>query len=151
MQYLTDYANPIQIVTTTAGAAGTSAITSTAVNTAGYDGVLFLVPVGAVVSGAATSIKLQQCDTVGGSYADLTGTSQTILDTDDDQTFVIDITQPQEQFLKLVVSRATQNATIGTVIAIPYNKAFRGTVLPVAVTNAIGGVERFNAPAEGTA
>lgn len=149
--YLTDYANPIQLTTTTLGAAGTSAITSTAVNMAGYDGCLFLVPFGAIVSGAATSIKLQQCDTVGGSYADLTGTSQTVADTDDDTMFVIDIQQPQEQFLKLVVSRATQNATVGVIAAIPYHKASRSTVLPVAGTNAIGGVERFNAPAEGTA
>lgn len=149
--YLTDYANPIQITTTTAGAAGTSAITSTAVDMAGYDGCLFLVPFGAIVSGAVTSIKLQQCDTSGGSYADLTGTGQTVADTDDDKMFVIDIQQPQEQFLKLVVSRATQDATVGVIVAIPYHKASRGTVLPVAGTNAIGGVERFYAPAEGTA
>lgn len=149
--YLTDYANPIQISTVTAGAAGTSAITSDAVNMTGYDGCLFIVPFGAIVSGAATSLKVQQCDTTGGSYADLTGTSQTVADTDDDKTFLVDIQQPQEQFLKLVVSRATQNATVGGIYAIPYHKSPRSTVLPVAGTNAIGGVERFVAPAEGTA
>ncbi len=149
--YITDYANPIQIATVTAGAAAATAITSTAVDMAGYDGCLFIVPFGAIVTGAVTSIKLQQCDTVGGSYADLTGTNQTVADTDDDKTFIIDIQQPLEQFLKLVVSRATQNATVGVIVAIPYHKSFRSTVLPVAGTNAIGGVERFTAPAEGTA
>ena len=151
MMFLTDTVNPIQITTATAGAAGTSSITSTAVNMAGYDGCLFLVPFGAIVSGAATSIKLQQCDTSGGSYADLTGTSQTVADTDDDKTFVIDIKRPQEHYLKLVVSRATQNATVGAIYAIPYQKRTRGSILPVAGTNAIGGVERFAFPAEGTA
>jgi hypothetical protein len=149
--YLTDYANPIQISTVTAGAAGTSAITSSAVDMAGYDGCLFIVPFGAIVSGAVTSLKLQQCDTTGGSYADLAGTSQTVADTDDDKTFIVDIQNPQEQFLKLVVSRATQNATVGGIYAIPYHKASRSTVIPVAGTNAIGGVERFLSPAEGTA
>lgn len=151
MQYITDYANPIQITTVTAGAAAATAITSTAVDMTGYDGCLFLVPFGAIVSGAVTSLKLTQCDTSGGSYADLTGTSQTVADTDDDKTFVVDIQQPLEQFLKVVVSRATQNATVGAILAIPYHKASRSTVLPVAGTNAIGGVERFIAPAEGTA
>jgi len=149
--FITDYANPIQVATVAAGAAAQTAISCTAVNMTGFDGCLFLVPFGAIVSGAATSIKLTQCDTVGGSYADLTGTSQTVGDTDDNKTFVVDIQQPVEQFLKLEISRATQDATVGAVIAIPYHKSSRGTVLPVAGTNAIGGVERFTAPAEGTA
>lgn len=149
--YLTDYANPIQLSTVTAGAAGTSSITSTAVDMAGYDGCMFIIPFGAIVSGAVTSIKLQQCDTSGGSYADLTGTSQTVADTDDDKTLIIDIKQPLEQYLKVVVTRGTQNATVGGIYAVPYHKASRSTVLPVAGTNSIGGVERFTAPAEGTA
>lgn len=132
--------------TTTAGAAGTSAITSSAVDCAGYDGCLFIVPVGAIVSGAATSIKVQQCDTSGGSYADLTGTSQTIADTDDDKLFYVDVFQPKEQFLKLVVSRATQNATIGGIIAIRYNASNR----PATQGTNVSG-ESFNWPAEGTA
>lgn len=132
--------------TTTAGAAGTSAITSAAVDTAGFDGCLFIVPVGAVVSGAVTSLKVQQCDTSGGSYADLTGTAQTIADTDDDKVFYVDVFRPAEQFLKLVVSRATQNATIGGIIAVLYNAANRPTTQGANVSG-----ESFNWPAEGTA
>lgn len=132
--------------TTTAGAAGVSTITSSAVDTAGYDGVLFIVPFGAIVSGAVTSIKVQQCDTTGGSYADLTGTSQTIADTDDDKLFYVDVFRPQEQFLKLIVSRATQNATVGGIIALKY----RGATRPVTQGTNVSG-EAFNWPAEGTA
>jgi hypothetical protein len=132
--------------TTTAGAAGTSVITSGAVDCAGYDGCLFIVPVGAIVAGAVTSIKVQQCDTSGGSYADLTGTSQAVADTDDDKLFYVDVFRPAEQFLKLVVSRATQNATIGGIIAIRYNAANRPTTQG---TNVAG--ESFNWPVEGTA
>jgi hypothetical protein len=132
--------------TTTAGAAGTSAITSSAVDTAGYDGCLFIVPFGAIVSGAVTSIKVQQCDTSGGSYADLTGTAQTVADTDDDKLFYVDVFRPVEQFLKRVVSRATQNATVGGIIALRY----RGSVRPVTQGTNVSG-ESFNWPAEGTA
>lgn len=132
--------------TTTLGAAAATTITSSAVDTAGYDGVLFIVPLGTIVSGAATSIKVQQCDTTGGSYADLTGTSQTIADTDDDKLVYVDVFQPKEQFLKLVVSRATQNATIGGIIALRYNAGMR----PATQGTGVSG-ESWNWPAEGTA
>lgn len=132
--------------TTTAGAAGTSAITSSAVDTAGYDGVLFIIPLGAIVSGAVTSLKVQQCDTSGGSYADLTGTNQTIADTDDDKVLYVDVFRPVEQFLKVVVSRATQNATIGGIIAIRYNAGVR----PASHGSNVSG-ESFHWPIEGTA
>jgi hypothetical protein len=76
-----------QASTLTAGAAGTSDITSDAVDTSGCEGVLFIVSFGGITAGAVTSIKVQQCDTSAGSYADLTGTAQTVADTNDDTTF----------------------------------------------------------------
>lgn len=136
-----------QAATVTAGAAAATAITSDAVDTAGCEGVLFVVSFGTIVSGAATSIKVQQCDTSGGSYADLTGTSQTVADDDDNETFVVDVFRPREQFLKLVVSRATQNATVGSILAIKYGVGQRPTTQGTAVNAA----EVFNNPAEGTA
>lgn len=150
--FLTDHAKPCQIVTTTAGAAGTSAITSSAVDTAGYLGCLFVVAFGAIVTNGVQSIKLQQSsdDAAADDYTDLEGTSQTVADDKDDKTFVIDIRNPQKRYLKLIVSRATQNATVGSVIAIPYGKKNRAADLSSAGTN-IAASERFNFPAEGTA
>lgn len=149
--YLTDK-NKISIVsTTTAGAAGTSTITSSAVNMAGWDGCLFIVPLGTIVSGAVTSIKVQQSSDDGAvdTYDDLTGSSQTIADTDDDKLVYVDMKQPVKQYLKLVVSRATQNATIGGIIAIQYNKRqITGAGLTQG-TNVSG--EQWTSPAEGTA
>lgn len=136
-----------QAATVTAGAAGTSAITSDAVNMSGYDGCVFIVSFGTITAGAVTSIKVQQCDTSGGSYADLTGTSQTVADDDDNETFVVDIFQPREQFLKLVVSRATQNAVVGSILALRYNASSR----PATQGTAVNTPETFNWPAEGTA
>lgn len=146
--YLTDNAKIFIASTTTLGAAAATAITSSAVDTTGYDGCLFIVPLGTIVSGAATSIKVQESATSGGSYADLTGSNQTIADTDDDKLVYVDIKRPLLPFLKLVVSRATQNATIGGIVAVLYNKKSR----IVALTQGTGVTgEQFTSPAEGTA
>lgn len=131
---------------TTAGAAAATAITTSAIDMAGFDGCVFIIPLGTIVSGAVTSAKVQQCDTTGGSYADLTGTSVTILDTDDDKLKYIDVYRPQEQFLKCVVSRATQNATIGGILAIQY----KGRHLPVTHGTGVAGEQHYS-EAEGTA
>lgn len=134
--------------TTTAGAAGTSAITSSAVDMAGFDSVCFIVPLGAIVSGAVTSMKLQQSSDDGGSddYTDVTGTSITIGDTDDDKLKYLDVYRPGKRYLKLVVSRATQNATIGGIVAVKYNARSK----PVTQGTNVAG-EQHASEAEGTA
>ena len=134
--------------TTTACAAGTTTITSSAVNMAGYDGCCFVVPVGTVVSGAVTSFKLQQSsdDAATDNYSDVLGTSVTIADTDDDGLKYLDIYRPGKQYLKLVVSRATQAATLGGIIAILY----KGRTRP-ATHGALVAGEQWASPAEGTA
>lgn len=134
--------------TTTAGAAGTSAITSSAIDMAGYDNCCFLVPLGAIVSGAVTSLKLQQSSDDGGSddYTDVTGTSITIADTDDDKLKYLDVKRPGKRYLKLVISRATQNATVGGIIAIQYGARSR----PVTQGTNVAG-EQHASEAEGTA
>lgn len=134
--------------TTTQGAAGTSAITSAALNMAGFDGVCFIVPVGTVVTGAVTSMKLQQSsdDAAADDYTDVNGTSITIADTDDDKLKYLDVFRPGKQYLKLVISRATQNATVGGIIAIQYKARTR----PVTQGSNVAG-EQHLAEAEGTA
>lgn len=134
------------IVTTAAGAAGQTTITSSAVDTQGYTGVRFLVLIGPVTSGAVTTFKLQQSDDDGSSdaYSDIVGSSQTIADDADNTHKYADISHPQKRYLKLVVSRATQDATIGGVIA----ELYGASALPVTQT-ATG--EAYDFPAEGTA
>ncbi|CAB4192401.1 hypothetical protein UFOVP1236_32 [uncultured Caudovirales phage] len=141
-----EHSKTVLCVTTAAGAAGTSAITSTAVDTQTFEGVRFLVMIGPVVAGAVTSIKIQQSDDdgVADGYSDLLGTSQTIADDADNTHIYVDIYRPGKRYLKLVVSRATQNATIGGVIA----ELYAHDTLPV--TQVATG-ETFISPAEGTA
>lgn len=136
----------VQAITVTAGAAGTSAINSTAIDMGGYGAVCFIVQFGAIVAGAATSIKAQQDTTAAMSTAqDLAGSNQTIADTDDDKVFYVDIREPSKDFLRLVVSRATQNATCSAIAVL-----YRARVKPVTHGTGVAG-ETFIRPAEGAA
>lgn len=134
--------------TTTAGAAGSSAVTSSAVDMAGFDSICWIVPLGAIVAGAVTSMKMQVSSDDGSAddYSDVTGTSITIADTDDDKLKYLDVQRPGKRYAKLVVSRATQNATLGGIIAFLYNAA----QVPVTQGTNVAG-EQWHTPAEGTA
>lgn len=130
------------------GAAGTSDLTSEAVDTAGFESARFILGVGAITSGAVTSFKVTQCDTSGGSYADLEGTSQTIADDDDNQCLSIEIVKPRERYLKTVLDRGTQNAVADFLIV----ELFEPRVLPTVNDSAtVIGSEVHASPAEGTA
>ncbi len=106
-------------------AAGSSSVNSDVIDTLGFDGCLIVVQFGAIVSGAVTSIKLQHADaatnnTTLTSGADISTSSQTVADDDDDQIFYIDVIEPTKRYLQLAVTKATQNSTV-SIIAILYN------------------------------
>jgi hypothetical protein len=107
----------VQATTATAGAAGTSAVNGSAVSLSGVEEVMVIVPFGAIVSGAATSIKWQEGST-SSPTTDVLGTSITVLDTEDDTTKVLRIIKPRSAYGRVVISRATQNATVGAAIYI---------------------------------
>ena len=133
-------------ITPTAGAAGSININGSEIDMEGYENLLIVVHTGAIVAGAAFSIKAQQ-DIVTGmaSAADLLGTSQTILDTEDDQVRYIDIIKPIEQFIRLVALIATQNVTL-CAFYIKYNGKKRPSVHGSNVSG-----ETHISPIEGTA
>jgi hypothetical protein len=80
-------------------AAGTSAINSSAVDLAGYEGVKFYVLFGAITSGAVTTVKAQQSsdDASADAYADLADTGISVADTDDNQILVLDVKKSRER------------------------------------------------------
>ena len=79
-------------VTPTAGVAATIDINGTTLDMQGFESVLIVVRMGAITAGAVTSIKAQStAQSDASDAADLTGTSQTIADSDDDETFYIDL------------------------------------------------------------
>ena len=146
--YFTENVKISQAVTSAAGAAGTSAINGTALDTADFNGGVAVVQFGPITTGAATSIKLQQSADSGGSpddFSDVTGTSQTVADDADNTVFVIDFKHVTKRYVRVVVSRATQNATCSALYF-----QYAGSTLPVTQGSGVT-VEKFNAPAEGTA
>lgn len=83
-------------------AAGTSAVTSSIVDTAGYLGVVFVTSLS--TANATNTLKVQQHtanQTTG--MADVTGTSIASGTTDED--IIIEVHKPQERYLQVVVAR----------------------------------------------
>jgi len=137
-----------QATTLTQGAAGVTVIKSNAIDMSDYETVLFAVPFGVITAGAATSIKVQQSvDTTDGNFADLAGSLVTVLDTNDDTTFYIEVIKPQKRYVRLYVSRATQNAVVGNIIALQADGRVKATVQDATVTSG----KVLLSPDEGTA
>jgi hypothetical protein len=128
----------VPAVTVTAGAAGTTSIAGTAIDTVSFGGVAFIVQLGAIVTGAVTSIKVQESDTFGSGYTDVAGLSLTIADNDDEKIRVLDYRRPKKRYVLLVVSRATQNATVSAIAAL-YNAREQVTA-QVAATTVVAGI-----------
>ena len=131
-------------------AAGQTVINSASVDMSGFDGVGFAVAFGAITATAVTSVKVQQSgdDGVADAWADLTGTSITVADTDDDKLFVVDVAHPTERYLRAVVSRGTADSVVDGIIAVQYGPKKTPTTHDAAT---VGGVETHPAPDEGTA
>lgn len=137
-----------QVITPTAGAAGTSAINGSTIDMANFEGVGFLIQLGAIVAGAVTSVKVQQGAAANMSdAADLEGTGYTIADSDDEKVLFINVHKPRERYVRVVVSRGTQDATIAGASALQYGPR----TLPVASHGATVLSESHVSPAEGTA
>lgn len=131
-------------------AAGTTAITPTAgLDMEGYEGVLFIVPMGAITTGAVTDVKVQQSSDDGATdaYSDLAGSAFNVADSDDNQLVYIDVFRPQKRYVKPVVDRATQNAVVDGIIAIRYG----ARRLPAEMDTTVAGGLLLISPAEGTA
>jgi hypothetical protein len=115
----------------------------------GYRGVLMVVKFAVIAPGAVTKIKAQQ-DTASNmaTAADLAGTGITVADDDDNQVFIIDLYEPVERYVRLVVDKDAANATAESAVYIQYGAVLRPTT--PAVTDAVT-YERHMSPAQGTA
>jgi len=130
-------------------AAGAADVNSDIVDIQGFHGVRFIIGFGAIVAGAATSVKAQQ-NTInsGTGMADLAGTAVTVADNDDNQIVVLDIYKPRERYLRLTTLRATQNSTIDFLLA----EFYEPWKVPVTEdATIVVAAEKHVSPAEGTA
>lgn len=129
-----------------ATAAGVTAINSAVIDMAGFDGVMFLTNAGTIVATGTAAIKVQQDTVVGmGSAADLAGSGQSFIDTDDNKSVAVDIKRPTKRYLRLVISRATANSDWGPIWALQYRTR------KVPVSQGLDKFETFVSPAEGVA
>lgn len=101
---------------------------------------------GAITSGAATICKVQG-SLDNSAWSDLAGTGQTIADDDDNRAFVLDVPFPRHRYLRCVVTQATQDSVVDSVLALQYLPKSE----PVTHDTTVGGVELTPSPAAGTA
>lgn len=123
--------------------AGT-AITTTGIDTQGFEGVMFVGSIATV--NAANFAKAQQSSDDGSSdtYADLEDTKN--VPGDDGDSFLIDINKPRERYVRVYIDRGGANTATGDVYAILYGASKR----PVSHGSTID-AETHASPAEGTA
>lgn len=108
-------------ITATTGAAAATDLAGAVFDSQGYDGVLCIVTMGAITSGAVTSLKLQTDTAVGmGTAVDVTGSGITVADDDDAKFYALDIRRPLKRYVRVYVDRLTQNAVIENAIYIGY-------------------------------
>lgn len=147
MNHLTEDKKVSSAVTPTAGAAAQTAIEGTTLDMQGFDAFAVMLRMGAITSGAVTSMKIQQGDESNLSdAADLLGTSQTIAADDDGEIFISDIIRPAKRYVRVYVTRGTQDAVVASGEYIQYIAREKSVTQPSGTT-----VEAFVTPAEGTA
>lgn len=141
--YLSDNAKFLKIQDHTT--AGTSTVTSDAIDMLGYDSVLVLSSFGTAASN--NTVKLQQSSDDGSSdaYSDLEGTS--VASGSSDEDVFVDLRKPEKRYIKAVFARGT-SSTLESVWAILYNA--RSLPVDNTTSGTIVG-EQFTTPAEGTA
>lgn len=114
---------------------------------AGWDGVLMVVKFAVIAAGAVTTIKAQQGAASNLSdAADLEGTGQSVAADDDNEIYYIDLYQPQEQYVRLVIDKDGTNATAESAVYIQYKGKYSPSTHAAGVTG-----EAHLAPDEGTA
>ena len=106
--------NP-QIVLNAVSAANTAAAWSAAIDMLGYEGVVeFIVQTGAITG--TLDLKLQDCDTSGGSYADVTGaTAAQVTAANKLSSIKVDVRNVR-RFIKLVGTVVTGPVLISAIV-----------------------------------
>ena len=99
------------------GVAGTSDLEAEAADCVDFLAVVAMVHMGVIAAGAVTSVKWQGSDDAT-TWADLAGTDESVADTDDNKMLVMELDRPRHRYNRIVISRATANATVRSAIYI---------------------------------
>lgn len=132
-----------------ATAAGTSDVNCALIATAGFEAINADVCFGAIVAGAVTGCHWQGGNKSDGTdQADLAGTELSITDAQDGLMLTTDLIKPVWEYVRLVVDRATQNATLDSVVYTQYRSPKKVPTTHDATT--VAGKKVSISPAAGT-
>lgn len=108
--------------------AGQTVVNSSIVDVGDCEGVIFICKLGTVTDTAAITLKAQ-CDDVDAAdnMADISGASAAVASasSDSNKLILLDIIRPTERYVRAVVTRATANSAIESIIAIKYGPKVR--------------------------
>ena len=148
MQQLANNVQFVYCLATDAAASNTDA-DGAVVDTANFDGCIFVTSIEDSVATGVATLTAMQCDTSGGTYAALSGAVATATSaTNDDlntKLLVVDVYRPRERYLKANITSATANIAFGATYAILYS----GRVQPVTqLTAEVAQLTKVASPAE---
>jgi len=98
-------------------AAGTSAIEPTGIDTTGFSRVAFICPVGTIVATGTVTATIQTSSD-NSTFADVSGATVALTDSDDDSLIALELNSPDERYVRLRIVRATANSDIDGVVAL---------------------------------
>ena len=136
------FLDDIKITTVAPTATGTSTIDGSALDMTGFDGALCIVRLGSPATN--NNLRIRQCDTSGGTYADLA--SSKVGDHVSNTPLIVDVYRPLEGFLKYQITRGT-TTTIDSVVIVQYKG--KG-VVPITQPSGTASTKLYH-PVEGTA
>ena len=97
------------------------------VDTSGFEGVVFIVPITDCLDTGVATATAKQCDTSGGTYAALSGAVATATSAANDDLngllLVVDVYRPLERYVKINLVSATANIAFGETVAFAYGAA----------------------------
>ena len=131
-------------------AAGVTEVSdATIIDMQNYEGVTFIVLFGTLTATQVTSIHAEQGKTATlTDKQDLEGTLVgPLADADDNKLLILDVKNPTDRYVRLVVNRKTANAVVDGIIAIQYGPRKK----PTKQGTTVGAAEAYTGPAEGTA
>ncbi len=122
---------------------------ATVVDMQNYEGVMFIALFGTLTANQVTSIHAEQGKTAAlTDKNDLEGTLVgPLADADDNKLLILDVKNPTERYVRLVVNRKTANAVVDGIIAIQYGPRKK----PTKQGTTVGVAEVHTGPDEGTA
>lgn len=104
--------------------AGQATTVGEIIDTAGFGAACFVYKLGAVVDGAAVTLKIyQDSDSGMATVKELSGASAAIAtaSSDGEQMLVIDVIKPAKRYLRPTIVSATQNVEIDSAFCFLYN------------------------------